>query len=61
MLVLNKWNGRTYRVIKIEDRTVTLERLEEYFGKPKGEFQVDKYEYFFSYVPKKVVDIINYV
>ena len=52
MLVLNKWNGRTYRVIRIEDRTVTLERLEEYSGKPEGEFQADKSEYFFSYVPK---------
>lgn len=52
MLALNKWNGRTYKVIKIEGRTVTLERLEEYFGKPKGEFQVDKSEYFFSYAPK---------
>ena len=46
MLVLNKWNGRTYKVTEITDNTVTLERED------KTIFRIAKSEFHFSYFEK---------
>lgn len=46
MLVLNKWNGRTYKVLEITDNQVTLERND------KSTFSIAKSEYFFNYFEK---------
>lgn len=44
MLVRNKWNKKTYKVIEIKDGKVTLER-------PDGsQFTIAKAEYFLNYV-----------
>lgn len=43
MLVLNKWNGRTYKLLEIKDNMVTLERDD------KSIFRITKSEYLFSY------------
>lgn len=48
MLVLNKWNGRTYKVLEVKDGTVTLERDD------KSTFSIAKSEYFFSYSEKRL-------
>lgn len=47
MLVRNKWNGRTYKVIDTIDNMVTLEREDG------SQFTIQKSEYFFSYFEKK--------
>lgn len=44
---VNKWNGRTYKVIEVTDCEVTLERED------KSRFTIQKKEYFFSYKVKK--------
>lgn len=46
MLVLNKWTGRTYKVLKMTDSLVTLQRDD------KSQFQIAKSEYFFNYSEK---------
>ena len=52
MLVLNKWNKKTYKVIKMTDKEVTLER------KDGSQFTIVKKEYFSNYVEKSV-DKVN--
>lgn len=46
MLVLNKWNKKTYKVIEIKDGKVTLERSDG------SRFTIVKAEYFFNYIEK---------
>lgn len=46
MLVLNRWNGRTYKVTEITDNMVTLERDD------KSTFSIAKSEFHFSYLKK---------
>lgn len=48
MLVLNKWNGRTYKVLEITDKEVMLERDD------KSTFRIEKSEYFFNYTEKRL-------
>ena len=51
MLVRNKWNKKTYEVLEIKDRTVTLKR-------PDGTvFTIAEKEYLANYVKIKL-DII---
>lgn len=45
--VVNKWNGRTYKVLEIKDCDVMLEREDG------SQFTIQKKEYFFSYKVKK--------
>ena len=52
MLVLNKWNKKTYQVIKMTDKEVTLER------KDGTQFTIVKKEYFSNYF-EKGVDKVN--
>lgn len=47
MLVLNKWNGRTYKVLNVTDREVTLERDDHTV------FTIAKSEFTFSYTEKR--------
>lgn len=47
MLVRNKWNGGTYKVIDITDNMVTLEREDG------SQFVIQKKEYYFNYSEKK--------
>lgn len=44
--VLNKWNGRTYKVLEMKDNLVTLQRDDD------SQFQIEKSEYFFNYYEK---------
>ena len=57
MLVLNKWNGRTYKVLEMTDNLVTLQRDDN------SQFQIAKSEYFFNYservAPVLVKSIFN--
>ena len=46
MLVLNKWNGRVYRVLEITGNQVTLERDDE------STFSISKSEFNFNYFEK---------
>ena len=43
MFVLNKWNGKQYKVIEIADKEVSLEREDG------SKFIIAKSEYFLSY------------
>ena len=52
MLVLNKWNKKTYKVIKMTDQDVTLER------KDGSHFTIVKKEYFSNYFEKSI-DKVN--
>lgn len=52
MLVLNKWNKKTYKVIKMTDKDVILERADG------SRFTIVKKEYFSNYVEKSV-DKVN--
>ena len=46
MTVTNKWNKKTYKVLEIKDRKVTLQR-------PDGsKFIIDEKEYLYDYVKK---------
>lgn len=47
MLVRNKWNGGTYKVIAFTDNMVTLEREDG------SQFTIQKKEYFSNYSEKK--------
>lgn len=47
MLVRNKWNGKDYKVVLVEDKNVTLQREDG------SQFTIQKSEYFFSYSKKK--------
>lgn len=49
MKARNKWNGKTYEVNEITDRTVTLVRDEDGYT-----FTILKSEYYFSYTEKAV-------
>ena len=44
MTVKNKWNGKSYTVISMSGRTVKLKRSDG------TEFEIQKSEYYFSYV-----------
>ena len=44
--VLNKWNKKTYKVIKVTDVSVTLERADG------SQFTINKKEYFSNYIEK---------
>ena len=44
MLVRNKWNKKTYKVIEVKDGKVTLERSNG------SQFTIAKAEYFLNYV-----------
>ena len=44
MLVRNKWNKKTYKVLEIEDGKVTLERED------KTQFTIDEREYVKNYI-----------
>lgn len=46
-IVLNRWNGKMYRVLEITDKEVTLQREDG------SQFTIQKSEYFFSYSEKK--------
>jgi hypothetical protein len=47
MTVKNKWNGRSYRVIKVKEKTIVLE-------KENGEqIEIDRSEFNFSYRGQK--------
>ena len=46
MLVRNKWNKETYKVIEIKNGKVTLERED------KTQFTIVKAEYFLNYIEK---------
>ena len=46
MLVRNKWNKKTYKVIEIKDGKVTLERED------KTQFTIVKAEYYANYSEK---------
>lgn len=50
--VINKWNGRTYKVLESTGNTVFLERDDG------SRFVIEKKEYFFNY-KEKAVDKIN--
>lgn len=52
MTVLNKWNKKTYKVVKMTDKDVTLEREDG------SQFTIVKKEYFSNYV-EKGVDKVN--
>lgn len=52
MLVRNKWNGKTYKVLEITDKIVTLQREDG------TKFTINKAEYFANYFEKKV-DKVN--
>lgn len=47
MLVRNKWNGKDYKVVLVEDGKVILQRDDG------SQFTIQKSEYFFSYSEKK--------
>ena len=44
--VLNKWNKKAYKVIKVTDVSVTLERADG------SQFTINKKEYFSNYIEK---------
>ena len=46
MLVRNKWNKKTYKVIEVKDGKVTLERS------VGTQFTIVKAEYFLNYIEK---------
>lgn len=46
MLVRNKWNKKTYKVIEVKDEKVTLERSDG------TQFTIVKAEYFLNYIEK---------
>lgn len=46
MLALNKWNKKTYKVLEVTDKAVTLQREDG------SQFTIQKSEYFFSYIEK---------
>lgn len=46
MLVRNKWNKKTYKVIEVKDGKVTLERSDG------TQFTIVKAEYFLNYTEK---------
>lgn len=46
LLVRNKWNKKTYRVVEVKDGKVTLERED------KTQFTIVKAEYFLNYIEK---------
>ena len=46
MLVRNKWNKKTYKVLEIKDSSVVLQREDG------SQFEIAKSEYFFSYSEK---------
>ena len=52
MIVINKWNKKTYKVIKMTDKDVTLERTDG------TQFTIVKKEYFSNYFEKDV-DKVN--
>ena len=52
MLVRNKWNGKTYKVLETTDKTVKLQREDGL------KFIITKAEYFFNYSEKRV-DKVN--
>lgn len=52
MLVRNKWNGKTYKVLEITDKAVTLQR------ENGTQFTIQKSEYFSNYFEKRV-DKVN--
>lgn len=52
MLVLNKWNKKTYKVIKMTDKDVILEREDG------SQFTIVKKEYLANYF-EKGVDKVN--
>lgn len=47
MKAINKWNKRTYVVLEVTDKTVTLQREDG------TSFTIQKTEYVFSYFPEK--------
>lgn len=53
MLALNKWNGRTYKVLEITDSQVTLERDDE------STFSISKSEFNFNYYSNNFEEIKN--
>ena len=52
MLVRNKWNGKTYKVLETTDKTVKLQREDG------TKFTIQKSEYFSNYFEKSV-DKVN--
>ena len=52
MLVRNKWNGKTYKVLETTDKIVKLQREDG------TQFTIQKSEYFFNYFEKSV-DKVN--
>jgi hypothetical protein len=52
LLVRNKWNGKTYKVLETTDKTVKLQREDG------SQFTIQKSEYFSNYFEKKV-DKVN--
>ena len=52
LLVRNKWNGKTYKVLETTDKAVTLQREDG------TKFTIQKSEYFFNYFEKRV-DKVN--
>lgn len=46
MQVLNKWNKKTYKVLEVTDRAVTLQREDG------STFTISKGEYFSNYLEK---------
>jgi hypothetical protein len=52
LLVRNKWNGKTYKVLEIADKTVKLQREDG------SQFTIQKSEYFSNYFEKRV-DKVN--
>ena len=52
LLVRNKWNGKTYKVLETTDKIVKLQREDG------TQFTIQKSEYFFNYSEKRV-DKVN--
>ena len=52
MLVRNKWNGKTYKVLETTDKTVTLQREDG------SQFTILRKEYLANYF-EKGVDKVN--
>lgn len=48
MIVVNKWNGKLYKVLKDSGNNIELERCSD-----KVTFTITKSEYTFSYKPYK--------
>ena len=46
LLVLNKWNKKTYKVLEVTDKAVMLQREDG------SQFTIQKSEYLFSYIEK---------